>query len=63
VQHQVDWKFTDPSTVITSVSASVVTDSPQLPGFHKEFEGINHDDRGAFRVVAPFDSSIGDVCF
>jgi hypothetical protein len=63
IQHQVDWKFSDPSTVITSISAAVVTDSPQLPSFHKEFDGINTDDRGAFRVIAPFDSSIGDVCF
>jgi hypothetical protein len=63
VQHQVDWKFGDPSTVITSIAASVVTDSPQLPGFHKEFEGVNTDDRGAFRVVAPFDSSVPDLCF
>jgi hypothetical protein len=64
IQHQVDWHFTDPTAVITSLESHITASSPQLgASFHRNTDGINSDEHGSFRIVAPFDSSQPDPCF
>ncbi len=63
LQHQVDWHFNDPASVLTSLESHINASSPQLgSGFHRNTDGINNDENGSFRIVGPFESSNPDPC-